>query len=72
MDTVIGVVTDCLKLIVREKPDLDSKILCSVKALSEVMIETDDTPSDWCHIYTESGIEGFCLKKYITAKIEEE
>ena len=55
MDTVIGVVTDCLKLIVREKPDLDSKILCSVKALSEVMIETDDTPSDWCHIYTESG-----------------
>mgnify|MGYP000231735735 CR=1 FL=1 len=43
MNTVtIGIVTDCLSLSIREEPDSDGKVIGTVDALSELMIDKDD------------------------------
>ena len=40
MNTVtIGIVTDCLALSIREEPDSDGKVIGTVDALSELMID---------------------------------
>lgn len=46
---VIGVVTDCLKLNIREKPSKDSN-------------------DDWYAVCTATGIEGFCMKKFVAVR----
>ena len=52
---VIGVVTDCLKLNIREKPSMDSKVVTVVTCLDEA-------------VCTAAGIEGFCMKKFVAVR----
>lgn len=73
--TVIGYVTDCFKLNIREKPSMDANVLY-VAPLNEDLVvdissigseEPDDefTVPEWLHVYTKFGIEGYCMKKYV-------
>lgn len=61
-----GVVTDCLKLNVREKPDKDSGIVCEITASTELVIYENESTEEFYKICTYSGIEGYCMKKFIT------
>lgn len=63
-----GVVTDCLKLNVREQPNKEAKVLCEILALSEVQIDETKSTEDFFKVYTSTGIEGFCMKKYIVIR----
>lgn len=65
---VTGVVTNCLKLNVRENPNTDSKVVCEVSMLDELMIDEEASTDEWFKVYTEMGVEGFCMKKYISVK----
>lgn len=68
MDDLIGVVVNCLKMNIREKPDPVSKILCKVEALSEVKIDEVQSNSLWYRVCTVHGIEGFCMRKYVAKR----
>lgn len=63
----IGVV-NCNKLNVREEPSLDSTIVCEVKSQMELMIDEGESTDDFYKVFTSSGIEGFCMKKFITVQ----
>ena len=63
----IGVVM-CLGLAVYSKADTKSEIVCRVTYLSELMIDTDMSTSDFYKVYTEMGAEGFCEKDFIAIK----
>lgn len=63
--TVTGVVVDCFKLNVREQMNSSAAVLCVLPANSEVQVITGCDHDEWYHIFTEAGIEGFCMKKYI-------
>lgn len=63
----IGVV-NCNKLNVREEPSLDSTIVCEVKSQMELMIDEGESTDDFYKVFTASGIEGFCMKKFITVQ----
>ena len=63
---VIGVVANCAKLNVREKATTNADIVCELTAGSEVMIDESKSTNDFYKICTASGVEGFCMKKFIT------
>lgn len=62
----IGVVTDCLKLNIREEPDKDSKVVTIVNCLDKLNVYLNTSTDDWYAVRTASGIDGFCMKKYIS------
>lgn len=64
----IGVVTDCLSLNIRKEPKSDAEVLCSIPCLTEVTIEENESTDEFYKICTGSGIEGFCMKKYIAVQ----
>lgn len=65
-EPVFGIVHQCLTLNVREEPDKDSGIVCSIQCLTEVMVDEEESTQDFYKIRTASGIEGYCMKKYIS------
>ena len=63
----IGVV-NCNKLNVREEPSLDSTIVCEVNSQTELMIDENESNDEFYKVFTASGIEGFCMKKFIAVQ----
>lgn len=63
----IGVVTNCNKLNVRQKPN--GEILTVISKGSIVIIDIEDVTDDWYKIFTEDEISGYCMAKFI--EIEE-
>lgn len=64
----VGVVTDCLKLNVRKEPSADAEVPVIIDALSKVMVDMAESTNDFFKVVTETGIEGFCMRKYIALK----
>lgn len=75
MKTIIGHVTDCIKLNIREKPSMEANVLCIAMLNEELVVdvtnlgpdEPDDeyTVPEWLHVYTKFGVDGYCMRKYI-------
>ena len=61
----IGFVIDCAKLNVRSEPYIDSDIVCVIPGSTEVEVDEENSTDDFYKICTYSGVEGFCMKKYI-------
>lgn len=61
-----GKVTGCTCLNVRNANNLDAKIVAVIGAGSTVTIDKSKSTPDWYYITNEDGIEGFCMKPYIT------
>lgn len=63
--TVTGTVVGCLKLNVRMQMNSKAEILCVLPVSSKVEVIVDEQHDDWYHVFTASGVEGFCMKKYL-------
>ena len=61
-----GKVIGCTCLNVRNANNLDAKIVAVIGAGSTVTINKSKSTPDWYYITTEDGVEGFCMKPYIT------
>ena len=64
----IGFVIDCAKLNVRSEPYIDSNIVCVIPGSTEVEVDEENSTEDFYKICTYSGVEGFCMKKFIQLK----
>lgn len=64
-EPAIGKVVGCQKLNIRKEPNGEAEVLGTISADSEIMIDEDESTSDFYKVYTESGTEGFCMKQYI-------
>ena len=67
-NVVYGEVSKCEKLNVREKPEPGAKVVCMIDVGTELMIDMTNSIGKWFKIYTESGVEGYCMNDYITIK----
>lgn len=65
---MMGVVTRCQKLNVRERPDVDSKVVTVVTYLDDLEVNECEFDNDWYAVCTATGIEGFCMKQFVTIK----
>lgn len=66
--SVVGIVTNCIKLNIRNEPQSGALIICDVPALTELLISMDASTDEWYSICTESGIEGFVMKKFVAVR----
>lgn len=67
-ELAVGVVANCRKLNVREHPDTSANVLSELLALSEVQVVANEKFDEWYHVITASGIDGYCMKKYIDVR----
>lgn len=68
-EIVNGFVSGCKKLNVRAKASKDSDVLCVINEKAEVLVHRTETEAtDFYKVRTASGIEGYCMKKFITIK----
>lgn len=65
-ESVIGLVNNCANLRVRREPDDKAEVLGTIPVDTEVMIEEDEPASEFYKVLTASGLEGFCMKQFIT------
>lgn len=68
VEPITGVVTDCVKLNIRKEPVFGSEVLCTVNALSELLINPEDSTDKFYKVCTSTGVEGYCMKKYVIIK----
>ena len=67
-EPITGVVNNCLRLNVREKPSVDAEILTALEAGSEVRLLKDEIENGFYKICTASGLEGYCMCEYVVLK----
>lgn len=65
-NTVVGTVSGCSNLNIRAKADINSEKVCVVPEKAVLLIDIDESTDEWYKVYTEAGMEGFCMKKYVT------
>ena len=61
-----GQVSGCKKLNVRKLPSRDAEIVSELVEDSKVMIDEKESTALFYKICTEHGIDGYCMKDYIT------
>lgn len=64
-ETKNGVVFNCVKLNVREKPVAGSRVVSIIDANTELTVTTDESIGNFYKICTASGVEGYCVKDYV-------
>lgn len=67
--TVEGVVVNCAKLNVREKPSTNSDVICVLDVMSEIQVDVSKSTTQWVYVYTATGVEGYCMREYIDAHL---
>lgn len=65
-NTLVGYVSGCTKLNIREEAYPGAKVLCTVPEKAVLLIDASESTTEWYKIYTESGMEGYCMKKFVT------
>lgn len=66
--TKTGVVTDCEILNIRKTPSIKAERIGTITEGSEVIIDTERSTEGWYAVYTETGMEGFCMSRFMTVK----
>lgn len=66
---VEGIVAGCAKLNVRAEANLFADIVCVLDASSEIEIDVNKSNNDWFYICTATGIEGYCMRKFVEAHL---
>lgn len=68
-EIIKGTVANCMKLNVRVKPRADADVLCVLDVNSELEIDMEKSNSDWFHINTAAGVDGYCMRRFVNAKL---
>lgn len=66
---IAGTVVNCSRLNVRAEASADADIVCVLNGKSEVEIDVDKSTRDWFYVYTAAGLEGYCMKKFVDARV---
>lgn len=64
-----GRVNGCKKLNIRKLPSKDATIITELVEDAEVIIDESASTALFYKVYTECGIEGYCMKQYIKVQI---
>lgn len=64
----MGKVEGCTKLNVRKRPNATAEVVCVIDHDTEVEINLDKSTAKFYKICTATGVEGFCMKEFISVK----
>ena len=68
-EMVEGCVVGCAKLNVRSDASLFADVVCTLDVMSEIMIDVNKSTKDWLYVCTATGIEGYCMRKFVDARL---
>lgn len=68
VETVVGVVSGCAKLNLRAEANVNSKVLTILNEDVELAVSPNFSTEDFYKVVTATGVEGYCMKKFITIK----
>lgn len=63
--TAVGVVANCSKLNIRTEASIDSDAVAVLSVNTEVMIDLTKSNKEWLKICTATGIDGYCMRKFV-------
>lgn len=66
--TQTGIVANCKKLRVREKPYADAPVILVIDEGTQLEIVPSESTVEFYKVYTEFGASGYCVKKFIQIK----
>ena len=62
-------VINCERLRIRKEPHVAiDNVVALVTRNTEVMVDPDTSDDQWCHVYTSAGLDGYCMRDYVTIK----
>lgn len=64
----LGLVDGCDKLYVRKEGNKDAEYVSIINKSDEVVIDLENSTEYFYKVKTSDGIEGYCMKKFITIK----
>lgn len=64
----VGVVSGCKKLNVRSEASIKGNVVCIIAENDAVVIDVKASVDGWYKVYTEAGVEGYCMAQYIMIK----
>lgn len=64
----IGIVSGCKRLNIRKRTSTAAEVLTVVNVGSELVIDVQKSKTYWWYVRTADGVEGFCMKEYVTVK----
>ena len=64
-----GVVANCAKLNIREKPVIDADVVCVLDCGSEMEIDMSKSTINWFKVCTIVGVEGYCMRKFVNVNL---
>lgn len=67
-ESKVGIVANCEKLNLRRSPLKDSdgaNIITELLPAVAVVIDEDESTSDFYKVTTETGLEGYCMRQFI-------
>lgn len=64
--TIEGVVSGCAQMYVRSEAFVESEPVGIIKSGTKVQIFETESTDDFYSVCTETGLEGFCMKKFIS------
>lgn len=67
--TAEGFVVDCARLNVRAEASIDSEVVYVLDSMSEIEVDMNKSTNEWLHICTASGVEGYCMRKYVEVRL---
>ena len=68
-ETVTGMVDGWSKLNVRAEANLFADIVCVLDNRSEIAIDVGKSDRDWFFVCTATGVEGYCMRKFVEARL---
>lgn len=66
VEKVDGVVTGCAKLNVRKEAKMGTTVLCVLTKGDDIVVDLENSTEDFYKVCTSSGVEGYCMKTYIS------
>lgn len=67
VEPVTGLV-NVAKLNVRMNPDTNADVACVIEEGTSVQIDEGESTEDFYNVYTVTGLEGYCMKQFITIR----
>lgn len=65
---VTGTVVDCEQLNVRVAPVAGATPVAVINKGAMVVIDESGSTDEWYKVYTEAGVDGYCMKQFIKVK----
>lgn len=65
---IIYAIVKCIRLNVREEPNLNSKKIGELVTGDEITIDLSKSTDLWYKVFTSSGLDGYCAKDFVEVK----